>query len=336
MSLIGNMTGSIGAVKRRADTVSQLAGMQKAAGASARSAPPPVAPPPTASIVAKSGILGAPAGTDAQQHATDSAVAVQNAAAHPTPQGAAAPGGTASPAATPGGAAPSTVPDYSKVIKEIGGIYDTQRDKAAQQESANLQGQKEAMDRRFAAMGGGPGGASIKAEEQLGNESAQRLQGANADINAAQSGDMRNIEMTKLGQQFQSGERQAGQQFQAGQQKESIGAQMKMQLTGINAQSSQQDKEIAAQKLMQQTGLNAQEAMQAVNLKQQADQFEKTMGLEKDKFDEQTGVDQFNEKIAQQMADKKDFMDRALGPLTPSGNGKGPMSGVPSFMEGWF
>ncbi len=108
-------------------------------------------------------------------------------------------------------------PDYSGITSDIASGYNAQRQKAQQQEGANLQGQKDALARRAAQLGGGPSGALIKTEQQAGDQSAQRLQSANEGINQAQNQEMRGIKMTQLGQQYQTGEREAGQTFQAGE-----------------------------------------------------------------------------------------------------------------------
>lgn len=247
-------------------------------------------------------------------------------------------------------------PDYSGVTSGIVGGYSNQRQQAAQQEGANLQGQRDAINRKAAQLGGGPSGALIKADQQEGDASAQRLQGANANIDQAQAADLRGVQMTQLGQQYTTSEREAGQQFAAGQQQSSqtfqagqqasqISAQEGMQKTGIDAQSSLAAKQIDAQKLMQQKGLDAQSAMQAAGItaqqdilntqqqfaggqaqlarQMQSDEFTAQLNQAASQFDktfpEQSGVDQFNESIATQMANKKDFLDKLFDPSSWGG-----------------
>ena len=53
--------------------------------------------------------------------------------------------------------------------------FDLARRKAEQTEGRALQGQKDAMARRAAQLGGGPGGALLKLEQQASNASAERL-----------------------------------------------------------------------------------------------------------------------------------------------------------------
>jgi len=50
----------------------------------------------------------------------------------------------------------ATTPDYTGVEDSIKKGYDAQRQKAAQAEAGNLQGQRDALARRQAQLGGGP------------------------------------------------------------------------------------------------------------------------------------------------------------------------------------
>ncbi len=149
-------------------------------------------------------------------------------------------------------------PDYSGITKGITGQFDYARQKAAQTEGANLQGQKDALARRAAQLGGGPSGAFVQAEQQAGDKSAQRLQDANEGINQQQSAALRDVNMTQLGQQYQTSEREAGQGFQAGQQQ-----------AAQAFQGSLADKQIKAQQLMQEKGLSAAAAQQAAGFTEQ-------------------------------------------------------------------
>lgn len=277
----------------------------------------------------------------------------------------------------------ATSPDYAGVESGIKQGYDAQRQKAAQQEAGNLQSQRDALARRQAQLGGGPGGAFIKAEQMAGDESAQRGQQANASIDSAQAQELRNVKMTQLGQQFTTSERQGSEAHadtaqaktfahEDTSQQTGIAAAEKQQATQINANSSLQDrqlaaqaimqqkgieatsdlsaKQIAAQEIMQKTGLDAQAAMQAVGITAQkdmqetaqkfqgdqakldrdvkVDEFLQTIGLSKEEFAHQVGVDQFNEDMANKMFEKKDMLESAFGSLggnkiSQSGKGAG-------------
>lgn len=223
-------------------------------------------------------------------------------------------------------------PDYSSVTKDIQGGYNAQRQQAAQQEGANLQGQRDALARRAAALGNAPGGAFVKAEQQAGNESAQRLQRANEGINQAQNQELRGVHMTQLGQQFTSSEREAGQQFAAGQQQAQFGQQKELQGNEFGQQNTMQKAGFGQQEKMQgqqqvfqaeqqgaafgqqakmQTGQQNWQGQQNTNAQAiQMSQFLQNMGFEQQKFAEQTGVDKFNEDMANKMFEKKDMLEK--------------------------
>lgn len=100
--------------------------------------------------------------------------------------------------------------------------FDYQRKKAASAENANLQAKRDALARRQAQLGGGPGGAFIKMEQQAQDESAKRLADANEGIDTAQRAEMRRIREIDEGRKFQTSEREASQTFARG---ERIGSQ---------------------------------------------------------------------------------------------------------------
>lgn len=100
--------------------------------------------------------------------------------------------------------------------------FDYQRKKAASAENANLQAKRDALARRQAQLGGGPGGAFIKMEQQAQDESAKRLADANEGIDTAQRAEMRRIREIEEGRKFQTSEREASQTFARG---ERIGSQ---------------------------------------------------------------------------------------------------------------
>lgn len=96
-------------------------------------------------------------------------------------------------------------------------IYDVARQRAKQQENANLQGQKDAISRRAAQLGGGVNGALMKQEQVASDDSAQRLQGANEAINAQEAQEVQRQREIQEGRQFQTSERLGSQGFAAEQ-----------------------------------------------------------------------------------------------------------------------
>ncbi len=222
-------------------------------------------------------------------------------------------------------------PDYSGVTKDIQGGYDAQRRKAAEQEGANLQGQRDAIARKAAQLGGGPSGAMIKTEQNAADTSAQRLQGANEGIDSAQNQELRGVHMTQLGQQYQTSEREAGQQFTQGQQGRQFAHEDTSQAAGLRGQESlmfgqqafQAQQAKAAQNFAHKETATAQGIQQGQFDKtfgQNKEQFEANFGLEGQKFAEQTHVDDENIKIAHQMADKKDMMEQFFGNIGAAGH----------------
>jgi len=228
-------------------------------------------------------------------------------------------------------------PDYSGVEQGIAKGYNAQRQQAASTEAGNLQGQKDALARRAAALGNAPGGAFVKAEQQTGNDSAQRLQQANAGIDAAQNAELRGVKMTQLGQQFTTSERQGseahadtaqaatfahedtsqGTGIQAAKEQQATGiasqekmaaaqieAQKTMQDKGITAQSTLQDRQLAAQEVMQKTGIDAQAAMQMVGITAQKDMQDTQQKFQADQAqkDRDIKVDEFMKQMDAQWA----------------------------------
>lgn len=140
--------------------------------------------------------------------------------------------------------------------------FDVARRRAQQQEGANLQGQKDAIARKAAALGGGPSGALIKQEQVAGDKSAERLQAANEGIEGQQAQEHQRIGEVLQGQQFQTGERVGAQNF-AGQQaalqrrfatSERLGSQDFSHTERLGTQdfaATQQQKQIQAQFDMQ-------------------------------------------------------------------------------------
>lgn len=119
---------------------------------------------------------------------------------------------------------PAMSPYKASVQKD----FDTQRGLATSAENANLQMRRDALARRQAALGGGPGGAFIKAEQNEMNQSADRIGAANAQIGAAQNAEMRRIDELEQAQriqreQFNKQHGLATQQFQF--QKDQFGKQ---------------------------------------------------------------------------------------------------------------
>lgn len=105
----------------------------------------------------------------------------------------------------------------TNLYKGVDAQADLARRRASQTEQSQVGMQRDAMNRRAAQMGGGPGGAMVKQERIMGDESAQRLQQANEGIEAARMGEHSRIAGVLQGQQFARGERLGTQKWQSGE-----------------------------------------------------------------------------------------------------------------------
>lgn len=138
------------------------------------------------------------------------------------------------------------MPLSSQQTTEIKQQYDPMRKRAQQQEAAHLQGQNDAIARRAASMGGGPGGAMVKQEVLAQNESAKRVQDANEGINAQEAGALHQAREVQAQRDWQSGERVASQQHATSERLGGQEHQSKLSKQGIDAQFELQKNQIAA------------------------------------------------------------------------------------------
>lgn len=221
---------------------------------------------------------------------------------------------------------------------DVGKQFDYQRQKAATREAANLQGQKDAMARRAAQLGGGPSGAFIKQEQIAGDQSAARLADANAGINEAQNAEVRRLNEVKEGRDFQTSERLGSQGFAT---KERLGSQefgagqadlgRKFQTSerlgsedfgagqAAIGRKFQTSERLGTQKFASKEateGRDWQGGQNDLNRSMQKDQFGKTLDFQKDRALHEDVVDQFNMELATKMANKKDMLEQLFGNFT--------------------
>lgn len=95
--------------------------------------------------------------------------------------------------------------------------YDVARQQAAQRENATRQQTGDAISRRFAAMGGGPGGAQIKVQQDVADQSAKRLEGTMQQIDSAERAENERKAEVEAGRTFAREERLGSQGFAADQ-----------------------------------------------------------------------------------------------------------------------
>jgi hypothetical protein len=214
--------------------------------------------------------------------------------------------------------------------------FDLARNRAKQQEASNLKGQKDALARRAAQLGGGPSGAFIKQEQIAGDESAKRLGQANEGIDAMQAQEQRRLNEIEQGQKFVTGERLGSQDFGAAQAKigrefmtsERLGSQDFSRLERLGSQDFASAERLGSQDFSRGERLEAQDfgAGQAKLARDlQSAQFDKTFQQALDAFAHEKYIDAENLKLAarvQTSNEKGGPLDNLLGGFSSFGNGK--------------
>lgn len=95
--------------------------------------------------------------------------------------------------------------------------FDIARKRAKREANAALQGQQDALKRRFATLGNLNSGARLKLEQKAQDSVQRRLGEANETIGAAERAEDRRRQEIAEGRKFQSSEREASQGFAAQQ-----------------------------------------------------------------------------------------------------------------------
>lgn len=225
---------------------------------------------------------------------------------------------------------------YGDVNKE----FDLQRRRLAQQGQAQKQQVGDAMARRAAQLGGGPGGALIKAQQVAEGEVDQRTQQGNEAIDAAQRGEHRRIREVQEGRAWQAGEaekqrlfargeREAGQTWQSGESKLARDQQQSQfdKQFGLTETQYAHQRELDAKNLgltrerlgMDKELMAHQMELDAKNLGLQRQQLAETIRQFGLTFAHQKEVDAFNMDLATKMFEEKDVMERLIGPYIPGG-----------------
>jgi hypothetical protein len=222
--------------------------------------------------------------------------------------------------------------------------FDYQRNRAAQAENANVQAKRDALARRQAQLGGGPGGAFIKAEQNVLDESQNRLATVNEGIDAAKRSEERRIGEIENAQAFQRGEREAGQTFVAGQadlgRKFATGEREASQMFGRGEREASQLFSRGEREASQGFSKAEREAGQVFAGEQaelgrdwqseenrlarrlQDAQWTRQFDASREDADWQRSVDNFNMNMATKMFEEKDFLEKILGNLPGMGGEK--------------
>ena len=246
--------------------------------------------------------------------------------------------------------------------------YDVMRKRAQQQEQANLQGQKDAIARRAAQLGGGVSGALIKQEQVVSDDSAKRLQDANEGINAQEAAELQRRREIEEGRQFARSEREAGQTFTSGESQKGRdftsgeSALQRRFLTGEREAGQtfargerEAGQSFASGEADKQRGFltGEREATQAFQTGEreagqdfaasesklgrdlQASQFAEQMQRDWERFLHEKDVDAFNMDMATKMFNKKDMLETFFGNFG-MGNVKGAFGKAGGGISDWW
>lgn len=175
------------------------------------------------------------------------------------------------------------------------------------QETQQTEQEKEALRRRFAAMGGLGSGASIKAESLAGEAGARRLSQARMSLESERLREEQQQEELEKQRQFQKSERLGSQQFATQQ------AEMDRQFSSSERQAQQY---WAAQQALLGREFTAEEARKMREMQQS--QFDAANKLAFDEFEFNKLVTQGNERRADREADKpgKSMLEEIFGKIS--------------------
>ncbi len=227
--------------------------------------------------------------------------------------------------------------------------FEMARKKAAQQNTAAVQGQQDALKRRFAALGSINSGAAIKQSQMAAEAGEQNLASQNENINAAQRAEnlrvkelQANRDFTRserlgsqdfagsqadLGRKFQTGERLGSQDFMGQQNKlgrefttsERLGGQEFAGQQAKQAQdftAGQNDAQRALQSKQFDADLNFRNTVRS----DQNSQFDQQMTMANRQFQEDQATTAFNKALADEEAHKKNggILGSIFGDSLPS------------------
>ncbi len=95
--------------------------------------------------------------------------------------------------------------------------YDYMRTRAATDVNSSRQKTSEALDRRFASLGGLNSGAALKAQENVQRNADRASADRNMEIDSAEQGEAQQAREVEKNRQFARSEREASQGFQSGE-----------------------------------------------------------------------------------------------------------------------
>lgn len=181
--------------------------------------------------------------------------------------------------------------------------FNLARSRAKADVSSAEQTQKDALKRRFAAMGSPGSGAELKLTQNIDQKGDENLAKANEGIDAAQNTEIGRLNEAEKNKEFSSRENRAGLEFARG---ERIGGQT-FQAQQRSLQNDYADFERKATQ-----GFTADQTQKAQEI--QKSQFASQLDIEKQKFDEEKFVDRANIEIAKATLNQQDLLEKILNP----------------------
>lgn len=235
--------------------------------------------------------------------------------------------------------------------------FDAQRKRAAQENTAAVQTQKDALKRRFASMGALNSGAALKQDQLTEQQGQENLAKINEGIGAQQIAEGRRQKEIADTRDFSRSEREAGQNFAALQAEaqrkfqtgERLGSQDFARLSAddqrrymtserLGSQDFARGERTAGQQFARGERLGSQDfsadqARMARDL--QSSQFGQQMDMARLNFDEEKRVNDANIDFNNRMLAQKDMIERLLGNLGFGGLlGEGGGGGVGGLVRG--
>lgn len=196
--------------------------------------------------------------------------------------------------------------------------FELARQRAKRDVNASVQGQQDALKRKFAAMNAGNSGAAIKAGQMVAEKGLEAQNQAVEGINAQENAELARRGEVEAGREFQRAEREAGQGFmgqQAALGREFAKGEREAGQAYASGEAAAQRAFMTGERVAGQT-FTAQQAKLARDL--QSSQFNKQMSQAKKQFEKQFKEEQFvnreNIKIAQATLGQQDLLEKMLNP----------------------
>jgi hypothetical protein len=213
------------------------------------------------------------------------------------------------------------IPEFKEITNdqfqaETDKKYDPMRQRASGTIDSEMQGQKDAIERRFAMLGGGPAGAQEKQNQLVDQDGAGRKFDTVGALNAQQEGENQNLAEAAKGQQFQTMERFGNQAFADAERVD------QQNIATMERKASDR----ANKQMLETATINAlREQKHTIHNQRAIAKMENT--LAKEGLEWQKTVDEFNMKMAETMGNRKDVFGRMGDNWKPIANMYGGIGG---------